>query len=146
MIVYLDTSVLVRAFLPDEEGHAAARTLLDGDDAALVTGSWTRIEIAAALARAACGGRTAAGDLLDAALESMNGDGPVTVVAAPQRDIERIAFRLARERGLQAMDAWHVACAAIVLPQLAEGQEVLAFATRDADQAAAAQAFGFHSL
>ena len=146
MIAYLDTSVLVRAFLPDESGHLEARKLLANEDVALVTGTWTRIELASALTRAARAGRREAAVLLDAALSAMAEVGPVAVVAAPQDDIERVAFGLAKEDGLRAMDAWHVACALIVLPQLAEAGEAQAFATRDSEQAAAAQIRGLQVL
>ena len=146
MIAYLDSSVLVRAFLPNEHGYLEARDLLANEDVALVTGTWTRIELISALTRAAQAGRREAAVLLDAALSAMAEAGPVAVVAAPQDDIERVAFDLAREHGLRAMDAWHVACALIVLPQLAEAGEGQAFATRDSEQATVAQVSGLQVL
>lgn len=146
MIAYLDTSVLVRAFLPDEHGHREARDLLADEDVALVTCTWTRIELASALTRAARAGRRESAVLLDAALSAMAQDGPMAVVAAPQDGIERVAFGLVKEDGLRAMDAWHLACALMVLPQLAEAGEAQAFATRDAEQGAAAQIRGLQVL
>ncbi len=146
MIVYVDTSVLVRAFLPDEDGHDQARELLDDDTLVLVTGTWTRIEVVSALTRATANGRAQAAALLDAALATLGDDGRVAVVSVPQDQIEHEAFTLARDRGLRAMDAWHLACAAIALPLLAEADEIQAFATRDAEQAAAAHDMGLRVI
>jgi predicted nucleic acid-binding protein len=146
MIAYLDTSVLVRAFLPDEVGHREARDLLANEEVALVTGTWTRIEVAAALTRAARARRREVAGLLDAALFAMADEGQVAVVSAQQDEIERVAFRLARDHGLRAMDAWHLACALVVLPELAEAGEMQAFATRDSEQAAIAEASGLRAI
>jgi hypothetical protein len=44
------------------------------------------------------------------------------------------------------MDAWHLACAQLVLPSLAEPGEATAFASRDGAQAAVAQALGLAAL
>lgn len=53
MIAYLDSSVLARAYLADEDGHEQAKQLLNDAQIATVTGTWTRIEISGALIRAA---------------------------------------------------------------------------------------------
>ena len=143
MIAYVDTSVLVRAFLPDENGHPETRRLLDDDESALITGTWTRVELASALTRAARNGRSSAAALVDAAMSTVGDAGRVAVVTLPQDEVERAAFALARDPGLRAMDAWHVAVAGIALPMLAEPGEARAFATRDREQAAAARALGF---
>ncbi|EUA52295.1 hypothetical protein I553_2481 [Mycobacterium xenopi 4042] len=57
MIAYLDSSVLARAYLVDEDGHQQAIALLGDPEIATVTGTWTRIEVSGALVRAARGGR-----------------------------------------------------------------------------------------
>lgn len=57
MIVYLDSSVLARAYLTDEEGHEEAVALLHDADVAAATGTWTRMEVSGALVRAARTGR-----------------------------------------------------------------------------------------
>lgn len=57
MIAYLDSSVLARAYLADEDGHGQATALLADPDIATVTGTWTRIEVSGALVRAARAGR-----------------------------------------------------------------------------------------
>ena len=53
MIAYVDSSVLVRAYLEDELGHQDAVALMQTPDLAAVTGTWTRIEVSGALTRAA---------------------------------------------------------------------------------------------
>jgi uncharacterized protein len=40
VLIYIDSSVLARAYMPDEPGHAEALGLLEGDDV-LVTGPLT---------------------------------------------------------------------------------------------------------
>ena len=62
---------------------------------------------------------------------------------ADQPALESAARRLTRTYALRALDALHLAVAQDVLPPLADADEVLAFASRDADQAAAAEALGF---
>lgn len=142
MIAYLDSSVLARAYLADEDGHQAAADLLDDPDTGLVTGSWTLIEVSGALVRAARAGR---GDergllaLLDADLAE---NGVVAVVEVSQREVEAMALQLVREHALRAMDAWHLAAAALVAHQLCEPGEQLTFATRDSAQAAVAETLG----
>jgi predicted nucleic acid-binding protein len=144
VIAYLDSSVLARAYLVDEVGHDDARRLLNDPGVAPVTGTWTRIEVSGALVRAARAGR---GDerglleLLDADLA-----GPVLVLGAPQEQVERHALALVRLHALRAMDAWHLAAAAITVPRLAEPDEPQAFVTRDQAQRAAAEQLGFIGL
>ena len=58
MIVYVDSSVLARAYLMDEPDHADAVALIEDADVALITGSWTRVEVSRALVRAARTGRS----------------------------------------------------------------------------------------
>lgn len=57
MIAYLDSSVLARAYLVDEDGHQDAAGVLADPEIATVTGTWTRIEVSGALVRAARAGR-----------------------------------------------------------------------------------------
>lgn len=145
MLVYVDSSVVGRAYLADEPGHVEARELLDADHR-LVTGTLTHIETTGLLARAARAGRlTSELDEALAALADELGDGGVLTVVRPtdQPAVEAAARRLTRTYALRALDAMHLATARDVLPQLADPDEVLAFATRDADQAAAAETLGF---
>jgi uncharacterized protein len=144
VIVYLDSSVLARAYLVDEDGHRQAAALLADPAIATVTGTWTRIEVSGALVRA---GRGARGDekgllaLLDADLT-----GPVIVLGAPQDQVERHALELVRRHALRAMDAWHLAVAALVVPPLLEPGEPQAFASRDEAQQKVAEELGFVAI
>lgn len=144
MIAYLDSSVLARAYLVDEDAHLQAVELLADPEIATVTGTWTRIEVSGALVRAA---RTGRGDgkgllaLLDADLA-----GPVIVLGAPQEQVEQNALQLVRRHALRAMDAWHLAVAALVVPPLLEPGEVQAFASRDDAQRKVAQKLGFVAI
>ena len=143
MIAYLDSSVLVRAYLPDEDGYEAAVALLSERDAAIFTGTWTRVEVAGALVRAARVGRGSEHGLLLALGADLGPGGPVTVVQAPQADVELRALELVCEHGLRAMDAWHLAVAQLVMPSLATKGEAVGFASRDARQSEIAEQLGF---
>jgi uncharacterized protein len=146
VIVYLDSSVLARAYLADETGHKAAASLLEDPDTALITGTWTRIEVSGALVRAARAGRGDEAGLLDLLDEDLRTDGPVTVVAADQAEVEQRALRLVREHAIRAMDAWHLAVAALTLPNLAEPGEEAGFATRDEAQSRVAASLGLRPV
>jgi predicted nucleic acid-binding protein len=143
VIAYVDSSVLARAYLADEDGHEKAVELLRDTAVALVTGTWTRIEVSGVLMRAARGGRGDASGLLGLLDADLAGDGPVTLVGAPQEAVEEMALQLVREHALRAMDAWHLAVASHTLPILGERGEELAFASRDESQSAVAQTLGF---
>ena len=144
MIAYLDSSVLARAYLVDEDGHEQARSLLADADIATVTGTWTRIEVSGALVRAA---RTGRGDE-KGLLSLLDGDlgGPVIVLGAPQDQVEQHALQLVRTHALRAMDARHLAVAAIVVSPLLEPGEPKAFASRDEAQREVAQQLGFVAI
>jgi predicted nucleic acid-binding protein len=143
VIVYLDSSILARAYLADEDGHDQAVALLDDPEIAAVTGTWTRIEVSGALIRAARAGRADAEGLLALLDADLATDGPVTVLAAPQERVEEMALHLVREHALRAMDAWHLAVASLTVPPLAEAGEQIAFASRDEAQATVAVTLGF---
>lgn len=146
MIIYIDSSVLARAYLADETGHEEAAALLDNPDLGLVTGTWTRIEVSGALIRAARAGRGDERGLLALVDADLGLDGPVTVVAAPQEDVEAKALALVRDHAIRAMDAWHLATAVLLVPSLAEPGEEVGFASRDQTQAAVAEALGFRAV
>ncbi|GAB3225964.1 hypothetical protein GCM10027447_15800 [Glycomyces halotolerans] len=145
MIVYADSSLLVRAYLPDERDHRRAAGLLSDPETVVVTGTWTRIEVAGALVRAA---RAHRGDqmlLLHSWERDSAPDGPVTVLSAPQTAVEADALDIVVTYGIRAMDAWHLACASLVVPELA-GDQPFAFASRDKEQAEVARSRGFEIL
>lgn len=146
MIVYLASSVLARAYLSDEIGHGEAVAMLESSELGLVTGTWSRVEVSGALVRAARAGRGDAQGLLDLLDADLAADGPVTVVAAAQDDIETEALAMVREYAIRAMDAWHLATAKLVLPTLVEPGEEMGFATRDQAQSDVASALGLQAL
>jgi predicted nucleic acid-binding protein len=141
VIAYLDSSVLARAYLVDEDGHQEASALLADPDIATVTGTWTRIEVSGALVRAARADRGDEKGLL--ALLDSDLAGPVIVLGAPQDQVEQHALQLVRQHALRAMDAWHLAVAAIVVPPLLDPGEPRAFASRDQAQRQVAEELGF---
>lgn len=143
MIVYLDSSVLARAYLADEDGHTDAEALLSDPEIATVTGAWTRIEVSGALVRAARAGRANAEELLALLDADLSPEGAVTMLAVTQERAEEQALTLVREHALRALDAWHIAVAKLTVPPLAEKGEDMGFASRDEAQATVAEQLGF---
>ncbi len=146
MIAYVDSSVLARVYLADEAGHEDATALLDDPGIGRVTGTWTRIEVSGALVRAARSGHGDERGLLALLDGDLSSEGRVTVIAVDQVQVESRALHLVRQHAIRAMDAWHLAVAAITLPKLAEADEPLGFATRDRNQAAVANLLGFEVM
>jgi predicted nucleic acid-binding protein len=142
VIAYLDSSMLARAYLADEPGHEQATSLLADLQVGLITGTWTRIEVSGALVRAARAGRGDEAGLLELLDGDLGTDGPVTVVAADQKEVEKRALHLVREYAIRAMDAWHLAVAVLTLPSLVEPGEDAGFATRDEAQSSVAMSLG----
>lgn len=145
MIVYLDSSVLARAYLADEAGHDEVQSLLSDPAIAKVTGTWTKIEVSGALVRAARGKRIKEDELMAVLDADVSLDGPVTVLGAPQAEVEAQALPLVRQHSLRAMDAWHLAVALLTLPGLRDPGEAMAFASRDAAQSTVARLLGFEA-
>jgi uncharacterized protein len=146
VIVYLDSSVLARAYLSDEAGHNEAVSMLEDPEVGLITGTWTLIEVSGALVRAARAGRGDEEGLLALLDADLSADGPVTAVAAPQEDVGRQALELVRAHAIRAMDAWHLATAKLVAPSLIEPGEEIGFASRDEAQSAVAIALGLRAV
>lgn len=145
MLTYLDSSVLGRAYLADEPGHASSVALLNDPEVVLVTSTITRIEVTGLLVRAAKACRGDQTLLLTALRGHLGADGPVTTLMVPQQDVERIALEITTAHGVRALDALHVASAHLGARALA-GEEPVAFATRDTAQAEVAAAYGFVCL
>lgn len=143
MIAYLDSSVLVRSYLPDEDGHADVGRILEDSDIAAVTGSLTRIEVSGALVRAASAGRGDRDGLLKLLDFDLGESGAVTVLKADQADVEQTALKLVRQHALRALDALHLAVAQLAVPPLAEAREPIVFVSRDTAQRTAAEHLGF---
>lgn len=147
MLVYLDSSVLARAYLPDEEGHPEARALLKGSDHLLVTASWTVVETTSALVRAAHTSRVPGVEALLAVMGEDTGEGgPVTLLRPDPDRVERRAVAIVRDHVLRSLDALHLAVAELAAVPLLEPGAVLGFASRDTAQRAAAAGLGFHPL
>jgi uncharacterized protein len=147
VIAYVDSSVLARALLGDENGSGQARRLLDDRTIAKVTGRWTRIEVSAAIVRAARAERTVLeADTLARLDAELRPGGRVNVVTAPDAEVEAKALAIAREHGLRALDALHVALASIAIPKLADKGEPIGFASRDGGQATVAESLGFAAV
>lgn len=143
MLIYVDSSILAKAYLRDEPGHRDAVALLDGADL-LVTSKLALLEVTSALVRAANGGRVADLDGLLLALDAdLSADGPVTVITADQQLAEDAARSMVRRHGLRTLDALHLAVADLSARPLAGDDEPLAFASRDDAQRAAAEQLGF---
>ena len=146
MIVYLDSSVLARSYLHDEDGHEQAVALLEDPDITRVTGKWTRIEVSGALIRAVRSDRLDADEqgLLAALDADLYTGGRVAELTVAQANIEGRALELVREHALRTLDAWHLAVASLTVPVLAKAEkEEIAFASRDDDQATVAEELGF---
>ncbi|NEA31541.1 type II toxin-antitoxin system VapC family toxin [Streptomyces sp. SID13031] len=141
MIIYVDSSVLVRAYLPDEHGHTAANDLLIGEDA-LVTSTWTLVEVTSALTRAARGGRANLDDLLAAFEADTAVDGPVTLLRPDAVAIEARAIEIVRDHAIRSLDALHLAVAELAALPLSS-PEACGFASRDSAQAEVAAKLGF---
>lgn len=144
MIVYLDSSVLTRAYLADEAEQSRVRELLDSAEVVTVSGSLARLEVTSALVRAARAHRGDRDVLLAAFARDIDvAGGSLILLDAAQAEIEAIALRIVLDHGVRSLDAWHLACASLASEELTEAGETLAFATRDAEQAAAARELGF---
>jgi predicted nucleic acid-binding protein len=146
VIVYLDSSVLARAYLADEDGHEDAQALLSDPEIATVTGTWTRIEVSGALIRASRTRRANAEKLLALLDADLSSEGAVTMLAVTQERVEERALGLVREYALRALDAWHLAVAELTVPALAEKGEEIGFASRDEAQATVAEQLGFRRI
>lgn len=141
---FLDSSVIVRAYLRDEPGHDQARELVFGGQPSLAS-ELARVEVTRGLVAAHRAGRITERTrdrLLAETDRDLNVSGivrPLPLHASPTLDHAR---QLVLEHGLRTLDAIHLAVADLDARRLTEPGEDLLFATRDADQAAAARALG----
>jgi predicted nucleic acid-binding protein len=141
VIVYVDSSQLVRAYLPDEDGYLEANGMLMGEDA-LVTSTWTLVEVTSALSRAARGGRANLLDLLAAFENDTAVDGPVTLLRPDPAAVEARATEIVRAHAIRSLDALHLAVAELAAIPLAS-PEPCGFASRDKAQAEVAAKLNF---
>ncbi|MGH3753371.1 MAG: type II toxin-antitoxin system VapC family toxin [Pseudonocardiaceae bacterium] len=147
MLVYVDSSVLARAYLPDEPGHAEAVALLAGTDHLLVTATWTIVEVTSALVRATRVGRQGDVDALLAVLAADTGEyGTVTLLRADPEQVERRAVEIVRDHALRSLDAMHLAVATLAAVPLLDPGGLLGLASRDEAQRRAGITLGFIEL
>jgi len=143
MIVYLDTSIIGRAFIEDEVGHPEALTFLTESPHTLVTGSWARVELTSTLIRAGRGARRIVSAVEHELDRDLGPDGIVTVLGWHQDLLEDRSIELVRQFKIRSLDALHLAYAELAaLPVVPDGEK-LGFATHDRDQGAAARKLGF---
>ncbi|MDQ6773394.1 MAG: type II toxin-antitoxin system VapC family toxin [Candidatus Dormibacteraeota bacterium] len=146
MLVYLDSSIVARAYLPDEPGHEQAAALMYGTEHLVVTASWTVVEVTSALVRARTGRAGDAGALLALLAEDTGEAGPLTLLRVDSERLEIRATEIVREHALRSLDALHVAVAELAARPLVEPAERIAFASRDEAQQTAAVKRGFWPL
>lgn len=140
-MLYADTSFIVRGYLVDEpESGAIGQVLFGSDSSPVMTSEMARVEFASAVQRASRAGRIISGsDYLARFAEDCGSRGLITLLPF-RRETLASAERIAIRHGLRPLDALHLAVA------LEDGVEIggdkLTFATRDREQAAAAQSEG----
>jgi predicted nucleic acid-binding protein len=108
VIVYADTSALVKLFV-EEENSAQTRAML-GQAQAMGTGLLTRVELGAALARGARLGYLSEPESLDAR-KQLAAVWPTWIHIIVDENLIARAERLAWEHGLRGYDAVHLASA-----------------------------------
>lgn len=140
-IAYVDSSVIVRRYLPGDEGHAEARALFHDPATATISSSLARIEVSGALVRAARHAGLDPAPLL-ADFDHDTDDGSPLILAADQGPVEVAALSLVRRHGLRALDAIHIAAAGVLFAELAGPDDTTMFISRDERQNEAARAHG----
>lgn len=143
-VLYVDTSALVRAYLPDEPEHDALReTILEANEP-VTTSDLSRVELARALKAAERAGRL---EDADPALERIDADlsgKPILTIRLDPVTLVPRSRELVLAHRLRTLDAVHLAVA-LGLGAFVEEAEIV-FVTRDVDQASAARALGLAVL
>ncbi len=140
-VAYIDSSILVRSYLPTDPGHREAVDLLGHPDTAIITSTLTRIEASGALVRAARSVRVDPTAAL-ARLDQDFVDGVVTLLTVDSADVERKALHMVRTYGIRALDALHIGAAQLLLPELVGPGDIAVFVSRDNQRADAAREVG----
>jgi len=157
VIAYVDTSTFLRAFLPDERGHRAARALIEdpSPELVLVTGWFTRIETVASVTKRTRQLAVRQRDDIVDALEAELGGAGTVIEILPDADqfeqVRQLANRIARQRWVTGPDAIHIASALVIqamLPDLLQADDdiQLRFVTNDKEQSVAASEEGLMPL
>lgn len=145
--LYCDTSVVLRAYLSDEDGQEEARAIVFGSDPT-VTSELTRVELASGLARARRTGRVTP-ELIETLIEHFDGQtspgGPFSLIKMDPGPVLSRAHVLVGAHDLGTLGAIHLAVA-LLLREAAHaangGAGAVGFCTRDERQAAAAEVLG----
>ena len=137
MILYLDTSALVKLYV-EEQGSAEIRAAVDTAQA-VCTSMVAYVEVHAALARAADEGRIT-GQERARAVADFRADWPEYAVVQVTQRVADLAAELALAHGLRGFDAIHLGSALVVRAE--SGAEVR-FLAWDERIRRAAQAAGF---
>lgn len=141
---FLDSSVFVRAYLPDEHGHEAAAAIVFGGHP-IVASELIRVESARAVVGARRSGRLR-GRLSERLLSQFetdfSADGVVHLIAFDGPPTLARGRELVIEHALRTLDSLHLAVADREGRRLAGPDEQLVFVTRDEGQRRAARAMG----
>jgi len=136
MIIYADTSTLVKLFVIEESSEATRATLLRAQ--LLGTGLLTRAEIGSAFSRALRGGLLSPQEA-DAVREKLDVVWPTWIHVTVDEPLVALAEELAWAYGLRGYDTVHLACAKVWQEQM--GQPIT-LATFDRELWEAAKAAG----
>ena len=131
----MDSSVIVRRYLPGDLGHRDAVAVFANPETATVSSTLAQIEVSGALVRAARhAGIDPAGLLARFDTDITAGD-PMIVTVDHSR-VDSAALGLVRTHGIRVLDAVHIAAARIVLHELAGTGDTTVFISRDTIQSA----------
>jgi predicted nucleic acid-binding protein len=130
LVIYLDSSAIVKLIRPEAESAALAAWLNEGG-ASVVTSTLAEVEVPRALRRVAPA-RLAGVSAVLARISRVEIDGPVRATAAAYTDDE-----------LRSLDAIHLATAEMLV---AAGKEITSFVSYDIRQSRAAAAAGFTTV
>ena len=144
-MLFLDSSVLARAYLPDEPGHGELRALVFESGGEFVASELIVVEVTRAFA-AAGRARRLPPDAVDELLARFDTDvraqGMVALIPLDRGATLERARELVLTYPLGSFDAVHLAVAETDGRRLAADDDLI-FVTRDEDQRLAAEALGF---
>lgn len=142
-MLFVESSVIARAYLADEDGHADAHSQVFGGPP-VIASELARVEVARALVAAVRGGRLnrhVGADLVDRIEHDFStGDGVHLIELDGPPTLAR-AREIVVEHGLRTLDALHLAVADREGRALAAPDELI-FVTRDEEQRRVARSLG----
>lgn len=142
MLIYADTSAIVRGYLDDEPTDTELADVLFAGEHPVVTSELTRVEFASALAAVKRANRL--GDIrpvLDQFDHDCGEDGPLALLPLQPGVLPAARDLLLTAGPLRTLGAIHITVAILDATELADGDPVVLL-TRDERQAAAAKAAG----